>query len=268
MTIVHSTNEPSPTMRKQVTVVIPIHREEPTELEKISLSQTLAVLGKHPITFQTKADLNTIWYEEFCRGKATVSFERFHWNGFDEYTMLMMSPEFYARFSDYEFMLICHLDAFVFRDELDKWCKRGYDYVGSVIYNTHWEKLPTRLGKLLGFVKPDYCANGGFGLRKISSFIWLSKSKYIKRKMFLWRLRHSLFHDDIFLAQLFPKMRSQFYVPTKEVAQQFGAAFEHFDEKNLPFVGDGKSLPFGIHGWITYHPDFWAPYLRQYGYAL
>ena len=258
-------------MKKQVTVIIPIHLEEPSELEKVSLSQTLAMLHKFPITFQAKEGLNTKWYEDFCKGKAEIHFERFKWSGFQQYTELVMSREFYARFRDYEYMLICHLDAFVFRDELDQWCQAGYDYIGSVIYNTAWEHLPSRFGKLMGLSKPEYYSNGGFGLRKIETFYNMSSIFPNKIKFYLWykTVRKKFFQDDIFLSQLYPKLASQFKVPPRAIAQKFGAAYENWEEKDLPFVkDDGSNLPFGIHGWFAYHPDFWKSSIRKYGYNI
>lgn len=252
-----------------VTVVIPIHMPEPTALEKISLAQTLKVLHKYPITFQAKEGLDTTWYENFCAGKATVRFERFKWNGFREYTDLMLSPKFYQRFTAYKYILICHLDVFVFRDDLDKWCRRGYDYVGSVIYNTSWANLPTRLGKLLMLGKPDYVANGGFGLRKVQSFIKLTTSLSVRTKIAIWKSRYEFYQDDIFLSQLLPKIASWFKIPPKPIAQEFGAAFELWDEKDVPFRPDHEpSLPFGVHGWFVHHFDYWKPSIRAHGHAV
>lgn len=258
-------------MKKQVVVIIPIHLEEPTELEKVSLSQTLAVLHKFPITFQAKEDLNTKWYEDFCQGKADVKFERFKWTGFKQYTELIMSPEFYARFLDYEYMLICHLDAFVFRDELEEWCQYGYDYIGSVIYNTTWDRLPPRLGRLLGLSKPEYYSNGGFGLRKVETFHRMSSLFSNRIKFYLWyrRISKKFFQDDIFLSQLYPKLASKFKVPPRAIAQKFGAAYELWEGRDLPFVkADCSNLPFGIHGWFTYHLEFWKGCIRKYGHNV
>lgn len=123
-----------------VTVVIHAHLPEPEPLEQVSLAQTLAILGRHPITFVVPTGLDTRWYEDFCRGRATIRFLRFEWNGLDEYARMLLSPRFYARFHDYRYLLICHLDAFVFRDELTAWCHRGYDYVGAVIHHRTWER--------------------------------------------------------------------------------------------------------------------------------
>ena len=256
-------------MKKLVTILIPIYQDEPSELEKISLTQTLSVLHKYHITFQAKEGINTKWYEEFCRGKVAFSFERFKWNGALEYTALLALPEFYLRFIEYEYILICHMDAFVFRDELEKWCGYGYDYIPSVIYNTEWRDLPTRYGKLLGFVKPEYFGCGGFGLRKVESFINLLSSFFIRSRLFLWKLRSPGYQEDIFLAQLFPSLTTKFKIPSKSLAQQFGAAFEFWDEKNLPFGNsDCNLLRFGTHGWWAHHFDFWKPCIRAYGHAV
>ncbi len=258
-------------MHKQVTVIIPIHLEEPSHLEKVSLSQTLALLHKYPITFQAKEGLNIKWYQDFCDGKATVHFERFKWSGFQQYTELVMSPEFYGRFLDYEYMLICHLDAFVFRDELEQWCTEGYDYIGSVIYNTAWEHLPSTFGKFLGLSRPEYYSNGGFGLRKNETFFKMSSFFPNKIKFYLWykTVTKKFFQDDIFLSQLYPRLASKFKVPPKAIAQRFGAAYENWGQNDLPFVQvDCTNLPFGIHGWFNYHYEFWRPCIRQYGYDI
>ncbi len=258
-------------MKKLVTVVIPIHQEIPSELEKISLAQTLRVLHKYPITFQAKDGLNVKWYEDFCRGKANIIFEWFQWKGFKEFTYLMMSKEFYQRFLDYEYILICHLDAFVFRDELQTWCNLGYDYIGSVIYNKVWSNLPSKSGKFLGLTKPEYFGNGGFALKKVESFVYLTTNFHLKIRFYLWyrKVRKKFFQDDIFLSQVFPKLIANFKIPPKSLAQQFGAAFEIWDETNLPFTkNDCSSLPFGIHGWFAYNIEFWRPCIRNQGHEV
>jgi len=253
-----------------VTVVIPIHLEKPSELETISLAQTLAVLGRYPLTFMAPLGLDTSWYEDYCRGKATVYIERFQWKGRDEYCALLTSAKFYHRFLGYEYMLICHLDAFVFRDELEQWCQQGYDYIGSVIYNHMWDKS-SRFQKLIGFAYPEYMGNGGFALKKISSFYRITSRfrLYMELYIWIWRMRKAAFIDDIFLSQHFPKLQPSFRIPPKALAQRFGAAYENWEEENLPFTNqDNDSLPFGMHGWILCHPDYWKPCIHRYGYNL
>ena len=47
------------------------------------------------------------------------------------YNEMMMSEKFYELFSDYEYILICHVDAWLFRNELVEWCRKGYDHVAA-----------------------------------------------------------------------------------------------------------------------------------------
>lgn len=257
--------------KELVTIVIPIHLEEPSELEKISLSQTLKVLRKYPITFQAPYGLNTTWYENYCVGKATINIERFNWKGFEAYGVLQANPLFYKRFLKYSYILICHLDAFVFRDELEEWCQLGYDYTGSVIYDPNFKFKDTFIRKLTGFTSPEYFGNGGFGLKNVRTFYDLtSKYKfYIDFYHKIRKLRKQNFFDDLFFTQHFPKLSSKFSIAPKTVAQRFGAVYYNYQEKELPFNNqENDSLPFGVHGWIQYHQDYWKPCIRRYGYSL
>jgi len=255
-----------------VTVVIPIHLEEPSELEKVSLSQTLAVLSEHPITFMAPIKLDTAWYENFCRGKATVYVERFDWKGFDAYSELLTNRIFYQRFLPYEYILICHMDAFVFRDELAKWCDLGYDYIGSVIYSDSWIHGEDSLARrLTGFRIPEYFGNGGFALKKVATFHRITSKFKLYLDIYHWqrKLRKAGLLNDIFIAQHFPKLSPSFRIPPKAVAQGFGAEYVKWPEHELPFNNQElESLPFGVHGWIQFHPEYWKPCIRQLGYAV
>jgi hypothetical protein len=252
-------------------VVIPIYLEEPSEMEKISLNQTLKTLHRYPIIFMTKEGLNTSWYEQYCRGKVDFSFQRFKWHGYEQFGMLMTNAAFYKPFLGYEYILICHLDAFVFHDQLEKWCKLGYDYIGSVIYNRSWDKTYSRLQRMFRATPPEYYGNGGFALKRVESFYRvLSRFKlFIDGYHWLRKIRKRHFLDDIFMAQVFPILEPGYRAAPREIAKNFGAAYEKFDEKDLPFTRhDCHSFLFGVHGWIKYHPDFWKTSIREYGYAV
>ncbi|MDF7813008.1 DUF5672 family protein [Hymenobacter sp. YC55] len=257
--------------RQLVTVVIPAYLTEPTELEKVSLTQILAVLHKHPITFMVPTDLDTTWYEDFCRGKADVHFERFNWKGHEAYGELLLSPEYYQRFAKYEYMLVHHMDSFVFRDELEKWCRMGYDFLSAVIFHPQWTAIVDQpFRKAIGFGAPEYFGNGGFALKKIDTFYRItSKYKfYIKLYNWIRRKRKKQLLEDLFVMQHFPKL-SKFKVPAKELAQKFGAEYVEWEEQDLPFSNQNlSSLPFGVHGWIQFHPEFWKPSIRQFGYSV
>ena len=52
------------------------------------------------------------------------SFEDEYFKGISGYNRLMMSEVFYRRFIGYEYILIYQLDAYIFKDELKKWCDK------------------------------------------------------------------------------------------------------------------------------------------------
>lgn len=258
-------------IKQLVTVVIPIYMEKPTALEQVSLEQTLKIFGKYPITFMTPVDLNVNWYKDFCAGKGDIIFERFTWKGYEQFSVLQSSPVFYKRFLSFQFILICHLDAFVFTDQLEKWCARGYDYIGSVIYNPVFNFKNTTIRKLTGFTRPEYFGNGGFGLKKVNTYYNItSKFKlYIDLYHFIRKLRKNPFYDDLFFTQHFPKLSPSFTIAPLEMARWFGAAYEDFIESELPFSNKkSATLPFGIHGWIQHNREFWLPCIREYGYTV
>ena len=108
------------------------------------------------------------------------------------YNAMMLSTDFYRLFDDYEYILICHLDSWVFRDELEYWINLGYDYVGPPLFLL---KEPAR-NSLESLVAPQG-GNGGFCLRKIDSTVKLLSNKrydlnvmlFLKGVIFLIRNR-------------------------------------------------------------------------------
>jgi hypothetical protein len=105
-----------------------------------------------------------------------IQVERFndgYFESISSYNKLMLSKEFYERFSiKYVWMLIHQLDAFVFENKLDYFCQMPYDYFGAPWYGGQLIRpriINPRLLQLVG--KRIYVGNGGFSLRKIKSFI-------------------------------------------------------------------------------------------------
>ena len=144
-------------------VVIPIYKDAPTCAEAASIRQTFRILGRHDIAFVTHQDCLLNEYEKIvCSEQGVMRTEYFDKSYFDStahYSDLCFLEEFYLRFKQYEYMLICQPDAWVFRDELDYWCEQGYDYIGAPIYFPYNKKRFTRIFYGVG--------NGGFSLRRI-----------------------------------------------------------------------------------------------------
>lgn len=73
----------------------------------------------------------------------------------------------YKAFAKYEYMLIAQLDAVCFRDDLDEWCGKDYDYVGAP-----WCHLCKHVCRTDQYRSEEkLVGNGGLSLRKIQTFL-------------------------------------------------------------------------------------------------
>ena len=129
--------------RSLVRVVVPVYRELTAD-EEASLRNNVRVLAAWPFVVLHPEDVAP---PACCRelGLETrpVSGE---WlgsrNGIAGYNRMMLSETFYACFADTEYILICHPDAWIFRDELESWCRRGYDCVAAPWLRRPFYDLP------------------------------------------------------------------------------------------------------------------------------
>lgn len=153
-------------------IAIPVYKKELNELESLSLRQCLRVFGNvREIALFSPQGLDVKNYENiFASCGVPFRNERFHdrfYTGTKAYSELLLSRRFYERFSSHSFMLIYQLDAYVFRDELDAWCSKGFDYVGAPFVTlfrkgTHADSPDTL---------PWGVGNGGLSLRRIDAFL-------------------------------------------------------------------------------------------------
>ena len=103
-------------MPSKVAVVIPVYKKELDPLEEISLAQVRKVLGKYPIVFVTPEGKIFPYFEA---GDMIAHFPQGFFQNTDTYSKLLLSPQFYDTFKDFEYILIYQLDAFVFYDALE-----------------------------------------------------------------------------------------------------------------------------------------------------
>lgn len=88
-----------------------------------------------------------------------VPFPDTYFKGIAGYNRLMMSPEFYETFAQWEYILIYQTDAWVFSDRLSEWCSKGYDYIGAPwIPKPKYRKLYYRI---FNFLKRVFCYISG-----------------------------------------------------------------------------------------------------------
>jgi len=236
-------------------IIIPLYKEKLTELEKISLIQCCKVLGKYDISLICPSDLNIGEYtdilDSYNINYKTQKFNESFFKSTKTYNLLMLSTDFYKKFSDYDFMIIYQLDAYVFRDELDYWCEQGYDFIGAP-----WNRYDFLRNKLKLL---EVGVNGGFSLRKISSFIKvLELGGNGKGKEIMNKFIKSGRNEDGFFSMQAKMIDPAFKVSPYDVAARF--SFERKPER-LYKLG-GNKLPFGCHAWEKYNPQFWKKFIH------
>lgn len=273
-------------------IIIPFHREELTENEKISLRQCAAVFAAYPIILLGSKKIDFAGVSAIIGRPASVTIERFdehYFNSIDSYSMMLMSKEFYERFSGYEYMLIYQLDAFAFRDELPFWTAQGYSYLGSP-----WFENYSAGDTESDFI--EYGGNGGFSLRHVKSFLDVlnafqalrdplkiyraigNNRKAGRLKLLPWVLLKMTgsstctdaliekldVYEDLFWSFIAPAIDPKFRVARYDV--EIGFAFEC--QPSRLYGMNGRHLPFGCHAWGKYEPEFWAAFIRASGYSI
>lgn len=278
-------------------VVIPVYKPDPNDAECASFRRTLSILHNHDICVVTHLGCALDKYQQLA---AEVSktfrvefFDSVFFRSVGDYNNLCFSNEFYNRFIQYEYMLIAQLDVWIFDDQLDYWCRQGYDYIGAPIYHAYTPSSFTR--KFLGV------GNGGFSLRKISHCLrvvnhnrWMPLVKPLEMIRFYWNLgRYTKDFTDSWLRRLgiIPTLAAKiigihnnldFYInnhvnedlifgqwaneswgggctlPDEEVASCF--SFEVHPEYLYRKTGH---LPFGCHAFLKWeYNEFWYKYIK------
>jgi hypothetical protein len=214
-------------------------------------------------------------------------FPRRYFGSAQAHGALLLSKPFYEAFLDYEYILIYHLDALVFGDQMEEWCGHGYDYIGA----------PWLLSPDTPHITAEKVGNGGFSLRRVRSFLRVLDSKayfvdpeeywrqyrqrtgpferavnwprkYVKRLGWFndvrWHVRwalHGDVHEDRFWAEYATHYDPEFRIAPVDVAMRF--AFEA--EPRRCFERIGGRLPFGAHRWQKFDRSFYEPYLLRHG---
>ncbi len=200
---------------------------------------------------------------------------------------LLLSQEFYRAFLDYEYVLIHHLDALVFSDQLEQWCGAGYDYIGA----------PWLVSPQLPHIKESKVGIGGLSLRRVRSFLRVLNSrryfvepdeywrqycartapmtrllnlprKYLKRmlpfndvRLHIRWVKRCHTNEDRFYTEYARHYDPEFRIAPVEVGLRF--AFEA--EPKVCFERLGRQMPFGAHAWPKYDREFYEPWLLRSG---
>ena len=255
-------------------IVVPIHEPRTDEIAATSLRHLRRHLGRYRLVLAKPEGLD--WS---IAGLDNEIFPKNSFGSLLRYNTFQLSPLFYERFTRHSHMLIYHLDALVFRDELMDWCNSNYDYIGASWYPDLIEQYT---GNPWPFAKVG-AGNGGFSLRRVSAF--LDHLKHRKSVMHhaiqrlldgnfdaAWRMirfrnhlspanyvGHQMLNEDVYWGVFAPMFDPAFRVAPPEVSNRF--SFEYNPE--LLFRLTGGHLPFGCHAWPRFADSrsFFEPYL-------
>ncbi|MFC1680373.1 DUF5672 family protein [Pseudomonadota bacterium] len=262
-----------------VIVLIFAHKEEPDNDELISLRQCVRVLGHHPMRLVLPSGISA---ETYLREAPNVVVDPIPANwlaSLRDYNRLKIHPFLYRRYREFEFILTYELDAFVFRDELQLWCDRGWDYIGAPWFDGFQNASAD--SPMIG------AGNSGFSLRRIPSMLRVTRSlRWTQRPHQLvqdWKDRPATFRstgrllkdlcvrnntfwlfndysgpEDMFWGLIVPERFPWFRIAPPEEAMRF--SFE-VNPRRLYQECDNR-LPFGCHKWKTYDPAFWRSFIE------
>ena len=256
--------------KTKVKVIVPIYTSTLTGRHLRSFTNNLKVLSAYPTVLLAPEGLDISAIETLAPQCEVVRVSD-SWlgrNGIAGYNDMMLSKSFYQLFEDCDYILICQTDVWVFRDELEQWCDKGYDYVGApwpkrriysmpIINQLLWlrRKLFKREGKLM---RQDYfnkVGNGGFSLRKITSILE-GCDRYATTIAEFKRGKGTLCNEDWFWS-LIP---TNFHYPTFDEALGFS-----FDvHPDICYKKSHGKLPMGCHGWFKKRNiEFWTPIIGE-----
>lgn len=260
-------------------VIIPVYSARLSLNEHISFRQILRVFKEREIAIIHPASLELTDYKDISKNYQNIAYlpcADYYFENISSYNKWLLTPSFYQKFISYDFICICQLDVFVFKDDFGKWLSEKWDYVGAPWFE--------------GFGNPTSTAmigagNGGFSLRKTKSILTILNSEkplFTPSTAFqkIWNARfrpwvfreiwkhhsthfsklHPKINEDYWLALQAPKYFKWYNVAPPQVAKEFSV------EVNPRILVDIKNLPMGCHAWWKYDPDFIFPLVRQFGY--
>ena len=153
---------------KLVCVVIPVYKAL-SAYDVEALAMYRRVFSRRDIwcAMPSSLDAQTRDVLKGSFGFRLKDFDSSFFKSVDSYSRLLTLPLFYRAFGDYQYMLIAQLDAVCFRDDLDSWCGKGYDYVGAP-----WCHLCRHVcNPCMSRPSEKLVGNGGLSLRRIDAFV-------------------------------------------------------------------------------------------------
>ena len=192
---------------KKNCIIIPIYKESPGLLDKLSLeslSKNLKDFSDYEVYFIYPENLGTAQWKRYVDHDVILRpFPYDYFLSTLSYSNLLESYEFWNTFKEHEYALIYQTDGYCIGGSLKEYIDMNYDYIGAPIIaqNARWFNVPA-------------VGNGGVSLRKIATmievtdptgeFIRDNKEDIAKHN----RMNSNMYsiYEDLYFAQLVPML--------------------------------------------------------------
>ncbi len=251
---------------KEAAIVVMAYKENLTKNETISFLQCCNILSNYDIILVAPKTMSIKSYINLSNNSVKFKIQRFDDDFFistKTYNKLMLDVDFYQCFSEYEYILIYQLDAFVFRDSLSEFLSLGFDYIGApwidgMLYYRYDSKWPILINKIISsFNQPVklYVGNGGLSLRKVQAFISLLRNN---KEANTWSHNEDIYYS---LKSLDHKT-----LCAADLKTALNFSFELFPEKC--YALNDFTVPFGCHAWEKHGASFWKKFIEGFGWKV
>lgn len=258
--------------QEKVLIIIPVYRDYFDDFEQKSLGSVGKHLKEFQIAFVAPKSLDISFLNSYELGfeHSVFRFDDAFFSDIEGYNQLMLSHGFYQTFLDYEYILICQTDAYIFKNDLNYWLNKGFDYVGAPwldsknrFFSHQWRSFFNKLKKYFGFKEKRYThinkvGNGGFSLRKTSTFFEIATKEQAQIKKFIENKEKENYHiEDVFWSLYAPQYH------TVNIADYKTALFFCVDRKpEVAFELLKNQYPFACHGFNKKGvSEFWSKHI-------
>jgi hypothetical protein len=235
-------------------IVIPIYKVEFDMEEQLLVDRMFDVFVKRELTFVGPMNLDIGYYERRYPSAKLITFQSTYFESVHGYSRLLLSKAFYEAFDDKEFLLISQPDVYVFRDDLDIWLQKPYDYIGAPWPSGFSVKV--NIGRFAnesgGTLLTAFVGNGGFSLRRIRQCIRLIEHD---KEVADW-FSASGSNEDLFFSFI-GGMTPGILFPNPVEASLF--AMEQ--DPSFFYKLNGGVIPMSAHAYKKYSPHFWRSYV-------
>lgn len=239
------------------TVVIPTHTTKLNPFERVGMAQGFRLLADYSIMLVIPEGTPIGDFAPWQQQLQVIYQDPENFTSNHAYNLMLLKPEFYRLFAAYDYMLIYQTDVFIFRNELDYWLRRGFDYIGAPWspernYSFFYPRLMWRRS----------CGgNGGFSLRRVQPMVRLLE-RHPRALQDLLNKCGPLVHEDIWWSLYAPNLSWRYKIADKKTSERFSVEVDPQEA----YKRNGNRLPFGCHAWQKFQPEFWLPHVAAQGY--